>query len=80
MGVTIEYTPPAKDGGMLNIADAAFTPFYDGYDYENHARWLFHQHSESGGTADGLYLAPVNLPQGATVDNIVFVFYETRPH
>ncbi len=74
--VTIEYTPPVHDDGRLSISDAAFTPFYDGYDYENHGRWLFHKHSEVGGTASGIYIAPVNLPQGSTILGIGFRFYD----
>ena len=74
--VTIEYTLPAKDFGKLAISDAAFTPFYDGYDYENHGRWLFHKHSDAGGSLDGIYVAPVNLPHGATVDKVSFCYYD----
>jgi hypothetical protein len=74
--VTIEYTPPGGDGGVVAISDAAFTPFYDGYDYQNHGRWLFHQNSNGNGSTDGLYLAPVSLPQGATVDAILFDYYD----
>ena len=75
--VKIEYTPhPTADDGWLNISDAAFTPFYDGYDYENHGRWLFHKSSNGNGASDGAYVAPVYLPQGATIDGIAFNFYD----
>jgi len=74
--VTIEYTLPAKDGGYQAISNAAFTPFYDGYDYQNHGRWLFHQNSNGNGGADGIYVAPVNLPQGATVEGMGFNYYD----
>ena len=76
-GLSIEYTPhPTADDGWQNISDAAFTPFYDGYDYQNHGRWLFHQNSNGNGAAEGVYVAPVNLPQGATIDGIAFNFYD----
>jgi hypothetical protein len=76
-GVNIEYTPhPTADDGWQNISDAAFTPFYDSYDYQNHGRWLFHQNSNGNGSAEGVYVAPVNLPQGATIDGIAFTFYD----
>jgi hypothetical protein len=74
--VTIEYTLHADNFGLLDIADAAFTPFYDGYDYQNHGRFLFHQHSEGGGTLDGVYVAPVYLPQGATINYLGAIYFD----
>ena len=73
--VTIEYTPPAYEDDWLAIAPAAFTGAYEDYDYENHGRWLFHLHNEGGGSGDGVYSAPVQLPQGARMDGLWATFY-----
>jgi hypothetical protein len=75
-GVTIEYTPPATVTGTLSIPAAAFTPFEDGYDYENDGRYLFTTTGVSG--PYGWYLAPVHLPQGATVTAVIFHWYDAN--
>ena len=60
----------------LTIPAAAFIPFEDGYDYQNHARYLLHLHSPGNGTNDGLYVALVELPVGATVNRVIFSWYD----
>ena len=74
--MTVEYALPAADSGWVAISNPAFTGLYDNYDYENHGRWLFHLHDESGGTITGSYFAPVNLPQGARVDSVEYSFFD----
>jgi hypothetical protein len=74
-GVVIEYTLPATNVNRISIPAAAFKPFEDGYDFENDARFLKHLHSPGGGTANGWYMAQVNLPQGATVSGMNFSWY-----
>ena len=61
---------------ILTIPAAAFTPFEDGYDYENHGRYLKHLHSAGGGTERGWYYAPVQLPHGAEVTKFTFYWYD----
>jgi len=73
-GVVIEYTPPATVVGRLSIPAAAFTPFEDGYDYENHGRYLFVKVGASG--AYGWFSAHVRLPHGATVTKMTFHWYD----
>lgn len=75
-GVIIDYDAHAISGGLLSISSAAFTPFEDGYDYENDGRYLFTNHGASG--AYGWYLAPVHLPQGAKVSKMTFYWYNNR--
>ncbi|MFX1263433.1 MAG: C25 family cysteine peptidase, partial [Promethearchaeota archaeon] len=75
--VVIEYIPPTTVTGRLSIPAAAFRPYEDGYDYQNHARFLKHLHSPGGGTANGWYLAPVFLPHGAKVTKMTFHYYDT---
>jgi hypothetical protein len=76
VSVVIAYTPPATDAGVISLSAAAFTPYVDGYDFQNHGRYLMHYHSPGGGTANGWYLAPVQLPQGATVTTMIFQFFD----
>ncbi len=73
--VKIEYTtvPPSwatalSNGGMVG--------FDNGYDFENHGRFLFHAHSEGGGSDSGTYVAPVYLPHGAIVDDFTAIIYD----
>lgn len=62
--------------GILTIPAAAFQPDRDGYDYENHGRYLKHLHSPGGGADAGMYTAPVHLPDLATVTKMTFYFYD----
>ena len=74
--MTIQYDLPVVEDDWLALSPAAFVPAYEDYDYENHGRWLFHLHSEGGGTQDGVYSAPVQLPQGARIDELWATFYD----
>jgi hypothetical protein len=74
--VVIEYTPPGALDTVFAISASAFAPYEDGYDFENHSRFLKHLHSPGGGTANGWYLAPYRLPQGATVTKMTFYWYD----
>ncbi len=74
--VTIEYTPPAIDGDKYAISNAAFTPNHANFDYQNHGRWLFHLHDDHGAAEDGVYVAPVQLPQGVRIDSLWATFYD----
>jgi hypothetical protein len=66
----------AGNKGYLTIPAAAFQPYLDGYDYENGGGYMKHLHSPGGGNVDGLYIAPVFLPHGATVTRMIFYFYD----
>jgi hypothetical protein len=73
--VDILYQPASASPGIVSIPAAAFRSYEDGYDYENHARHLFHKHSPGGGLDNGWYMAPVSLPDGATVTKMTFYWY-----
>ena len=68
--VTVATTQTAH----LTIPASAFTPYEDGYDFQNHGRYLKHFHSPNGGNGRGWYLAPVNLPNGAIVTRVTFYY------
>lgn len=76
-GVVIEYTLPATLAGPLSIPAAAFMPYEDGYDYENHGRYLKYLHDPNGMLALGSFYAPVELPHGATVTRVTYYYYDT---
>jgi hypothetical protein len=63
--------------GILSIPAAAFTSYRDGYDYQNHGRYLKHFHDENGLLDAGVYYAPVNLPDGAVVTRVTYHYYLT---
>ncbi len=66
VAVAIDYIVPSPpDSGILSIPTSAFWPFTNGYDYENHGRWLLHDNP-----AGGFYIAPLNLPDGAVIKKI----------
>jgi hypothetical protein len=75
-GVEINYTPPATPPTNVRLSSADFTGFHDGFDFENHARWLYHLHSEAGGSADGVYLAPLYLPDHTRITNLWATIYD----
>lgn len=74
--VTIEYTlpAPAPPTGHLSLSMAPFTPFEDGYNYEQRGWFLRHLAGPAGGTdpSRGVYLAPLHLPDGATVTKLTY--------
>ena len=77
IGVIIQYSSPAESGtGRVSLSNAAFVGFHDAFDFENHARWLFHKHGEGGSSAEGVYVAPVFLPQGVKVIDFRAAFYD----
>ncbi len=73
--VDILYQLPTASSAVVSIPAAGFRPYEDGYDYENHARHLFHKHDAVGGLSNGWYMAPVHLPDGATVTKMTFYWY-----
>lgn len=74
-GVVISYIPPTTFSGVLTIPAAAFTPYRDGYNYENDGRYIF----TYAGSTDIAYVAPVELPEGATVTSMTFHYYDANP-
>ena len=73
--VVIEYTPPTTVAGRLSIPAAAFTPFEDGYDFQNDGRYLQHFDNPAAITGvRGWYSAPVHLPDGATITKMTFYY------
>jgi hypothetical protein len=73
-GIEIEYYPSAQTptSSTLSVAPTAFAPYEDGYGFAN-AGWNLIHNSGAAAPADrGWYLAPVHLPDGATVTRLVF--------
>jgi hypothetical protein len=71
-------TPQAGETWLI-IPAAAFTPMDGGYGYFNYGSWLVHKHDADGGGAIGMYVAPVYLPDGATIDRVFFGYFDTNP-
>jgi hypothetical protein len=70
-GVAIDYDPPASSSlSVVSLSTAAFTGFFDGFDYQNYGRWLFNL------AGNNVYLAPVYLPNGSVVSSVQFGFYD----
>ncbi|PKO14057.1 MAG: hypothetical protein CVU39_15865 [Chloroflexi bacterium HGW-Chloroflexi-10] len=68
-GATIEYLPPEIDSSILALGSAAFNPFENGYTYDDwFALRLFYLQNNAAGT--GKFMAPVNLPDGASVNKL----------
>jgi hypothetical protein len=65
--LVIEYTPALVGSGLASAPAAGLHPFQDGYDYENHGRFLIHR---SG--PEGWYLGAVRLPDGVELKSVTF--------
>lgn len=77
VGAELDYTlAPEQHANIISISNVAFNPFFDDLDFENHARWLIHKHGEGGSNDRGVYVAPVNLPDGAIIDGFEACFYD----
>ncbi len=68
----IQYQPLAPPRPIVSIPAAAFRPYEDGYDFENHARHLIHKHGPGNSLANGWYLAPLHLPDGVSIKRLTF--------
>lgn len=79
-GVRIEYNPAMSyyKSGIMSISAGSFVPYEDGYDYQNHARYMFHFSGPSGAASRGWYLAPVQLPDGAMITKITTHWYDNK--
>lgn len=73
--IEIRFQYPASGQARLSVPAAAFRPYEDGYDFENHARHLLHKHGPGGSLNRGWYLAPVELPDGARIDKMIFYWF-----
>jgi hypothetical protein len=73
----IYYSLPSYDYEYLALSNAAFTGYAEDYDYENHGRWMYHLHGEGGGSTGGTYVAPVYLPDGATIKTLWVSTYDS---
>lgn len=74
--VFVQYSLPEPYNYVLAIPAAAFQPYENGYDFENHGRHIEHKHGPGNNTANGWYLAPVNLPDGAIINHMDFNWIE----
>ena len=72
----VEYTTLPVTRKILTIPAAAFHPYEDGYDYENHGRHLIHQHGPGNSLTNGWYIAPVHLPDGVRINTLRFYYFE----
>ena len=55
----------------VSVSAAAFHPMYDGYDYDNPGNELWNKDGDSDA-----YVAPVQLPHGATVTKLTFYWWD----
>jgi hypothetical protein len=71
--VQIEYTtaPGTPDPGLIAIPPAAFTPFSDQHHYYNFGYSFENFNGPASLSGRGWYVAPVNLPEGATVTGLI---------
>lgn len=74
-----EREAPVPGGpGFISIHPSAFTPKRDYIDYAysiGNAYWLWNPST----TTDGAYVAPLLLPNGATITKFVLFYYDTDP-
>jgi hypothetical protein len=68
----IQFQPLAVSRPIISIPAAAFRPYEDGYDFENHARHLIHKHGPGNSLANGWYLGPLHLPDGVSIKRLTF--------
>lgn len=68
----IQFQPLAVSRPIISIPAAAFRPYEDGYDFENHGRHLIHKYSPGNSLANGWYLAPLHLPDGVSIKRLTF--------
>lgn len=64
--------------GVISLSAANFVPYEDGYDYQNHARYMFHFSGPGGAATRGWYTAPVQLPDKATITRIMTYWYDNK--
>lgn len=74
--VFVQYNLSTPYNNVLAIPAAAFQPYQHGYDFENHGRHIEHIHGPGNSSTNGWYLAPVNLPDGATIIRMDFHWIE----
>jgi hypothetical protein len=72
----IQFQPLAVSRPIISMPAAAFRPYEDGYDFENHGRHLIHKHGPGNSLANGWYLAPLHLPDGVSIKRLTFHWYE----
>jgi len=69
---SVQQAPVPGGPGFLMIPAAAFTPAFPDTIYTNHVVL-----ESQAGSSNIIYMAPVNLPQGATVTKFVLYFNDT---
>jgi hypothetical protein len=73
--VVIEYQLPTSPHNQLSIPAAGVRTYENGYDFQDHGRHLIHASSPGGGTANGWYLTPLQLPDGASIADLKLYAY-----
>lgn len=69
----------AGSTNRITIPAAAFQPWTNGQLYENHARYLKHLGPGAiGSRGDYWYIAPIYLPDGATINKVIFHWYQMQ--
>jgi len=59
--------------GYISVPAASFQPYPNGYDYVNDGMQIYMN------AGSGYFVAPLQLPHGATVTKITFYFYDEDP-
>jgi hypothetical protein len=74
--VEIHFQVPQTTRTRISVPAAAFRPYEDGYDFQDHGRHLFHSHGPGGNSNNGWYMAPLNLRDGVTIKRMSFYWYQ----
>jgi hypothetical protein len=70
----------AAGTSRLTIPAAAFNPWVNGQTYQNDARFLKHLGPGNVGSLGNYwYIAPISLPDGATLTNVIAHWYQESP-
>lgn len=70
----IQGGSPVPGGpGFISVSTFAFKPYSSLYDLSYNNLKMF-----NGGTNAGTYIAPVNLPHGATINKVVLFYQDNR--
>ena len=71
-GAAPQVAPPGTTE-TLSIPAAAFLPMLSGRNYENHGQYLYHLQDTTAATQ---FVAGVELPHGALINQVSFCFYD----
>ncbi len=80
-GVTIHYTPPAVNTGILSVPASGFKPEAIGYSWNKASSHLEHVNGDcyGGPVGTGCYVAGLNFPDGAVLTRLTLRYIDTHP-